>query len=806
MKKALGATLAVLMILLGLPLAAAVVVSMGAGAATECSIEASQPTTIGTVPVEGPVGGPVRGDIVVAHANIPNRVGMVGFNASMPRVLSTRPDFVSLNEMAGRSLAQIEAAAPGYAAYREPDAVPGSSARESISNVVAWRTDTWTRVAGGRVTIVDGDRGFYDGRPIVWDRYVIWTMLQRADGAVVSMLSTHHMINPHKYPRQHGHPPLTRAEQYGHGMDTLIGLATSLAAHGPVLVAGDMNTHATYTDLPWSAVAKMSAAGYGWHSAAVDFIFYPHQLGVTLTRSWSGPMQSDHPWIAAKFAMNGVGPTTSPAAPATPTPTPSLASDVVTQLTALPLGPGLPSLTAEQAGNALEIARVADDLQVPTFGLQIALATALQESGLRNLGGGHAHSAGLFQQRPSTGWGTRANVTDPALATQAFFGRAPHTTNPGLLDVSGWEQLSLTEAAARVQRPSDNLRGAYAAWETVAGDIAAIVSGNLTTSFTPTSTSTGECATTSTSSACTIQPAGYALGPVTPELARLVGILAPMFGIHTVGGYRESAHDPNGHPSGLAADFMVPFTAAGKAQGTALAEYARSRAGRLGVDYIIWYQRIWSAARAGEGWRPMDDRGNATEIHRDHVYINVVPATSVDSVGDVAGTPGCAEVVYPVPEQYVGSDQHNWHAEGSSWSSWHTGTDFSMPCGTPVYAAHAGTVEIDTTQSWAGPYLVKIATGPTSLATWYAHMESVTVSRAQVVAAGDRIGTTGNLGNSRGCHLHLEVHLENGSIYGPDNVNPSDWLAQHAPRPIARRVTARTTRSDIGGQEAHHAA
>ncbi|WP_248580847.1 endonuclease/exonuclease/phosphatase family protein [Nocardioides sp. InS609-2] len=448
MKKAFGASLAVLVILLGLPLAAAVVVSMGVGATTECTSQAVQAAPTGTVPVEGPVGGPVTGDIVVAQANIPDRVGMAGFNASMPRVLSTRPDFVSLNEMAGRSLAEIEAAAPGYAAYRDPDAIPGSSARESISNVVAWRTDTWTRVGGGRVTIVEGDQGFYKGQPILWDRFVTWTMLQRADGAVVSMLSTHHMINPHKYPRQHGNPPLTRAEQYGQGMDTLIELSTSLAAHGPVLVAGDMNTHATYSDLSWSAVAKMSAAGYGWHSAAVDFIFYQRQLGVTLTQGWSGPMQSDHPWVAAKFAMNGVGPTSSTATTAAAA-TESIVEasrnttlttgrgDVLTQLTALTLGPGLPQLTEEQAGNVLEIARVARDLQVPRFGLQIALATAIQESTLRNLDGGHADSAGLFQQRPSTGWGTRAQVTDPALATQAFFGQAAHTDNPGLLDVAG---------------------------------------------------------------------------------------------------------------------------------------------------------------------------------------------------------------------------------------------------------------------------------------------------------------------------------------------------------------------------------
>ncbi|WP_248580848.1 peptidoglycan DD-metalloendopeptidase family protein [Nocardioides sp. InS609-2] len=307
--------------------------------------------------------------------------------------------------------------------------------------------------------------------------------------------------------------------------------------------------------------------------------------------------------------------------------------------------------------------------------------------------------------------------------------------------------------------------------------------------------------TASNNTACTMQPAGYNLGPVQPQLARLVGVLGPMFGIQNVGGYRESAHDPNGHPSGLAADFMVPLTAAGKQQGNALADYARSHAVQLGIDYIIWYQRIWSADRAGEGWRPMEDRGNDTENHRDHVHINALPAAAVDSTADV--TQGCSEVVYPVPEQYVGSDQHNWHSSGSSWSSWHTGTDFSMPCGTPVYAAHAGTIEIDTTQSWAGPYLVKITTGATSLATWYAHMETVTVSRAQTVAAGDQIGTTGDLGNSRGCHLHFEVHLENGSIYGPDNVDPSGWLAENA----KGDVTARTARRDVGGQEEHnHAA
>jgi hypothetical protein len=290
-------------------------------------------------------------------------------------------------------------------------------------------------------------------------------------------------------------------------------------------------------------------------------------------------------------------------------------------------------------------------------------------------------------------------------------------------------------------------------------------------------------ATTAGSSAgCAVaQTTDYNLGPVKPQLTRLVNILGPMFDIKTVGGYRESATDPHGHPAGLAADFMVPLTPAGKAQGDALVAYAQAHAKELAIDYIIWYQRIWSVARADEGWRPMEDRGSATANHLDHPHINVLPNAEVSPVGLEGAS--CDEVVYPVPAQYIGTDRKNWHDTGPYWTNWHTGTDFSAPCGTTVYAAHAGTIEIDTSQGWAGPQLVKVTTGAGSLTTWYAHMQNVTVSRGQTVAAGEPIGQVGKEGNSSGCHLHFEVHLKNGSIYGPDNVDPSPWLAENASKP-----------------------
>lgn len=68
----------------------------------------------------------------------------------------------------------------------------------------------------------------------------------------------------------------------------------------------------------------------------------------------------------------------------------------------------------EQTANAAVIVAVGAELNVPPRGWVIALATAMQESGLRNLPGGDRDSIGLFQQRPSQGWGTPAQLRDPA--------------------------------------------------------------------------------------------------------------------------------------------------------------------------------------------------------------------------------------------------------------------------------------------------------------------------------------------------------------------------------------------------------
>lgn len=100
---------------------------------------------------------------------------------------------------------------------------------------------------------------------------------------------------------------------------------------------------------------------------------------------------------------------------------------------------------------------------LPARAAVIAVATAIQESRLANLEGGDRDSAGLFQQRPSMGWGSLIQIRDPRLSSLAFFGAADHTTNPGLKDIPDWQQLPLTEAAQAVQR--SGFPDAYAQWE-----------------------------------------------------------------------------------------------------------------------------------------------------------------------------------------------------------------------------------------------------------------------------------------------------------------------------------------------------
>jgi LysM repeat protein len=171
------------------------------------------------------------------------------------------------------------------------------------------------------------------------------------------------------------------------------------------------------------------------------------------------------------YAANGLGPSSiiypgqalslqgAPAA----APTPVAAAAPVTA------GQQAATLTAEQAGNAALIIRIGRELGVSDRAIALALATGMVESGLRNLDGGDRDSLGIFQQRPSTGWGTPAQIMDADRSTRVFYGGQSdpngHTTR-GLLDIPGWESMPFTAAAQAVQISA--YPDKYGQWETQA--------------------------------------------------------------------------------------------------------------------------------------------------------------------------------------------------------------------------------------------------------------------------------------------------------------------------------------------------
>ncbi|HUI48861.1 MAG TPA: hypothetical protein VL119_09195 [Acidimicrobiia bacterium] len=132
-------------------------------------------------------------------------------------------------------------------------------------------------------------------------------------------------------------------------------------------------------------------------------------------------------------------------------------------------GAGTPqySLDIDQAENSTTIAAVGKRLGLPDHAVTVALAAALQESRLHNLPYGDRDSLGLFQQRPSQGWGTSAEILTPSYSAAAFF--------LALTRVSGWATLPVTEAAQEVQR--SGAPTAYAQWEEEARTLAMALTG-----------------------------------------------------------------------------------------------------------------------------------------------------------------------------------------------------------------------------------------------------------------------------------------------------------------------------------------
>ncbi|ALM36708.1 peptidoglycan-binding protein [Streptomyces sp. FR-008] len=133
--------------------------------------------------------------------------------------------------------------------------------------------------------------------------------------------------------------------------------------------------------------------------------------------------------------------------------------------TAQDLGP-------EELANARTVIGVGKGANIPEQGQVIALMTAMQESKFVNYTVPVDHdSLGIFQQRPSTGWGTPEQITDVPTSSKSFYGVAPFGSNPGLIQIAGWETMAPGDVCQAVQRSAYPDR--YAQWEGFARDLLA---------------------------------------------------------------------------------------------------------------------------------------------------------------------------------------------------------------------------------------------------------------------------------------------------------------------------------------------
>nr|WP_241981399.1 LysM peptidoglycan-binding domain-containing protein [Cryobacterium algoritolerans] len=189
-----------------------------------------------------------------------------------------------------------------------------------------------------------------------------------------------------------------------------------------------------------SVQAVLDANGLGWSS-----IIYPGQVLAV-------PSLAIAQVSSVVVSSVAAAPVADPARPE-----PTATAGVVT------------TLTDEMRQNARIIVAAGRAAGVGDAGLVVALAAAAQESGLRNVHHGDRDSLGLFQQRPSAGWGSAEQVMDPVRASQAFFGGAGNPNRGvthGLLDIPGWEAMTVTQAAQAVQISA--FPDYYAKWETSA--------------------------------------------------------------------------------------------------------------------------------------------------------------------------------------------------------------------------------------------------------------------------------------------------------------------------------------------------
>ncbi|MET9697907.1 hypothetical protein ABZY31_13410 [Streptomyces sp. NPDC006529] len=236
------------------------------------------------------------------------------------------------------------------------------------------------------------------------------------------------------------------------------------------------------------------------------------------------------------------------------------------------------SMNLEQARYAATIAAVGSTRKVPERAVTIAMATAMQESALRNLDHGDRDSLGLFQQRPSQGWGTPAQIMDPVYSAGIFYDH--------LLDeVPDYADLPLTVAAQKVQR--SGFPEAYAKHEPDAALLAAAFTGRAPGSLScsgPLPQETGDAAR------------------VTAELVKVFGAgVAPKAG-PPASPVRTAPVAADGSEVTVAVAGTDRGAPVDRRRGWELASWAVAHAADLGVQRVSYDNKAWIAGKNKGRW------------------------------------------------------------------------------------------------------------------------------------------------------------------------------------------------------------
>ncbi|MGW1147416.1 heavy metal transporter [Streptomyces sp. NPDC002454] len=240
--------------------------------------------------------------------------------------------------------------------------------------------------------------------------------------------------------------------------------------------------------------------------------------------------------------------------------------------------------SSEQAVNAATVAAVGTALGMPERAVTIALATALQESALVNIEHGDRDSLGLFQQRPSQGWGTAEQITDPVYASAEFYEH--------LEAVPGYSRLPLTVAAQRVQR--SGYPQAYAKHEPDATLLAAALTGRSEATLTCADGGVRAKGSPAGVRAALVRDFGQeALAPAGAEVPGAGGGSAAPSPAPAEPGAREVVLPVSDGPGGMAGV---------RQRGWELAHWAVANAAALGIEEVTYAGRRWTPGTVSGRW------------------------------------------------------------------------------------------------------------------------------------------------------------------------------------------------------------